>query len=156
METDKLFYRWGKVKDGTPASAIVHIEVLPNASNTNGFIELYCGKGFYSQGSLEEVPEFGYDSWRIAARKGLEYAFSLTQTCWTVKIFKIQGRVFTDTNPTIVGYTVIRTFCDQAKIILQENTITELEQFVFSSWKSPYKELIPDFFNLTFSDFTNC
>jgi len=153
MTNDTTVYRWTKFKNGIGSVALVTLEVEKNSVSKNEILEHYSGQGFTSQGYIEEVPETGCDSWKIAARHGLEYAFSLIDTYWTVDIKKIEGRVATDTNPTIVGYTVLRAFLDKINFQLDDKQIEILEDFVLSSWTKPYKELIPNFFNLTFTEF---
>ena len=96
MTNDTTFYRWTKIKNGIGSVALVTVDVEPNSFETNQILEHYSGQGFTSQGDIEEVPEIGYDSWKIAARHGLEYAFSLIDTYWTVHINKIEGRIATD------------------------------------------------------------
>ena len=128
----------------------MRIEVVPNESR-NEIVEHYTGQGFTSQGNIEEVPAEGYNSWKIAAKNGLEYGFSLVDTFWTVHIHKIEGRTFSDTNATVVGYTILRAFLEQTGHSLAEQHIQKLEEFVMRSWTKPYKELIPDFFRLTFT-----
>lgn len=154
MATDTKFYRWTKFKNGIGSVALVTLTVEQNNFGQNQILEHYSGQGFTSQGDIEEVPENGYDSWKIAARHGLEYAFSFIDTYWTVHINKIEGRIFTDTNPTIVGYTVLRAFFDKINFQLTDNQIEILEEFVLSSWTKPYKELIPNYFKLTFTEFS--
>jgi len=153
MANDTTFYRWTKFKNGIGSVARVTLDVEQNSFEQNQILEHYSGQGFTSQGDIEEVPENGYDSWKIAARHGLEYAFSFIDTYWTVHINKIEGRIATDTNPTIVGYTVLRAFFDKINFQLTDKQIEILEEFVLSSWTKPYKELIPNFFNLTFTEF---
>jgi len=153
MTNETTSYKWTNIKNGIGSVAIVNLDVIPNSLTQNEIVEHYSGQGFTSQGNIEEVPEHGYDSWKIAARHGLEYAFSLTDTYWTVHIMKIKGRIATDTNPTIVGYTVLRAFLDKINFQLNDKQIGVLEEFALSSWTEPYKELIPDFFSLTFKEF---
>ena len=145
-------YRWAKVKNGIPNIAIVHLDSSENLSQQNVINEYYSGKGFIGQGIIEDISSRGYDSWKIGAIKGLEYAFSKTEKFWTVDLFSIKGMT-TDTNPTIVGYTVIRAFFNQIHYNLTPEEIENLENFVSSSWRNQYKELIPDFFTLTFSEY---
>lgn len=153
MTDNETFYRWTKFKNGVGSVAIVTLDVSKNNSDQNEIIEHYTGQGFTSQGYIEDIPANGYDSWKIAARHGLEYAFSLIDTFWTVNLKKVEGRAFTDTNPTIVAYTVLRAFFDKIGFQLDPNQIEVLEEFVLSSWTKPYKELIPNFFNLTFTEY---
>lgn len=153
MTNNESFYRWKKVKNGVAYVALVTLDVFENTSNQNEIVEYYSGKGFVGQGYIEDIPANGYDSWKIAARQGLEFAFSLIDTFWRVEIKKIEGREFLDTNPTIVGYTLIRAFFDKIGYQLDPSQIELMEEFVLSSWTDPYKELIPNFFNLTFTEY---
>ena len=155
MTNNTTFYRWAKFKNGIGSVAIVSLEVEKNLTAQNLILENYNGQEFTSQGEIEEVTENGYNSWKIGAKNGLNYAFSLINTTWTVSINKIEGRVAIDTNPTIVGYTVLRAFFDKINFELTLDQIKILEDYVFSSWINPYKELIPNFFNLSFKEFEN-
>ena len=153
MTDNETFYRWTKFKNGVGSVAIVTLDVSRSNSDQNEIVEHYSGQGFTSQGNIEDIPANGYDSWKFAARQGLEYAFSHIDTFWIVDLKKIEGRAFTDTNPTIVGYTVIRAFFDKIGFQLKPNQIDVMEEFVLSSWARPYKELIPNFFDLSFTEF---
>jgi hypothetical protein len=147
MILDPKSYKWTKVKNGIGYFAMVNIDVFPNLEGTNEIKERYRGTGFTSQGHIEEVPEKGYDSWKAGARSGLEYAFALIDSNWTVQINKIEG-LSTDTNPTIIGYTILRAFLDRINHELASTQIEKLEEFVLRSWSKPYESLIPDFFIL--------
>ncbi|SEW05142.1 hypothetical protein SAMN05428988_1596 [Chitinophaga sp. YR573] len=146
-------FKWKIFKNGIRCFAIVNIDVLPNLSGQNEIKEYYSGKGFFSQGYIEEVPEVGYQSWKLAAIKGLEFAFSLVETNWTVQINKIGGRALIDTNPTVAGYTIMMAFLDKIGFHLDIKQIDIFEDFVLKSWSKPYKELIPDFLNLTYAEY---
>lgn len=146
-------YRWTKYKNGIGSIAIVTLIVESNKISKNEIREHYSGKGFTSQGNIEEVTENGYESWKIAARNGLEFAFSVLNTFWTVDIIKIEGISFIDTNPTVVGYTVMRAFFDKINFQLDQEKIDSLEEFVMSSWAAPYQELLPDFLNMKFVEY---
>ena len=148
--TDLNSYRWSKFKNGIGMVAIVTLSVERSSIEQNVIREHYSGNGFTSQGYIEEVPEHGYDSWKNAARNGLEYAFLQIDDFWTVDIYKIEGRDFIDTNPTVVGYTVMRAFFDKINFQLDPNQIETIEEFVMSSWSKPYIELIPDFLSMKF------
>ncbi|MBK6833655.1 MAG: hypothetical protein IPG89_04995 [Bacteroidetes bacterium] len=145
-------YRWTKYKNGISSVAVVSINVESYSVGPNTIIENYSGQGFNSQGAIESVPPIGYESWKIAAKHGLEYAFSLTKDNWKVTINSIEGRSVTDTTPSVVAYTIFRAFCDKINLTLSEEVISKLEEFVLSAWTNPYKELIPDFYTLTFSE----
>lgn len=145
-------YRWAKVKNGISNIAIVTLIVSKNDKNENIVNEYYDGNGFTSQGYIEEVPKEGYNSWKIGAIKGLEYAFSKTREYWIVDIISIKG-ISTQTNSTIVGYTIIKAFLDQINLELSKEEIDTFEEFISKSWVKPYQEFIPDFFTLTFTDY---
>lgn len=153
MTNETTFYKWQKFNNGLSSIAIVALEAVPNSLNKNEIAEHYSGKGFISQGYNEEVPENGYNSWKLAAKRGLEYAFSFINSYWEVHINKIEG-LSTDTNPAIVGYTVLRTFFDKISFQLDAIQIEKIEQFGLSSWAKSNKNLIPDFFNLTFTEYS--
>lgn len=155
MTENEICYQWGKIKNGISLAAMVTLVVIENTSNYNEILEHYSGIGFTSQGKNESITPDGYYSWKLAARHGLKYAFSFTDAFWTVDIKKIEGREFIDTNPTVVAYTVMRAFLDKVCYKLNPDQIEVLEDFVLSSWTKPYKELIPDFFNLTFTDYVD-
>lgn len=59
----------------------------------------------------------------------------------------------TDTNPTVVGYTILLAFLDRIGIRLKSEQIEIFEDYVLKSWVKPYKEVIPDFFNLTYTEY---
>lgn len=61
METNSG-YRWMHLKNGTGCAAIVTLDVYKNSFKTNKIVECYSGKGFTSQGHIEDVSELGYDS----------------------------------------------------------------------------------------------
>nr|WP_294934853.1 hypothetical protein [uncultured Flavobacterium sp.] len=149
MIDNNLDYKWLKVKNGKPFFAVINLEIVQTDSE-NEIIEAYCGKGFTSQGVLESVPEKGYDHWKIAVKTGLEFAFSLTDSFWKVRINSLEGRIFMDTNPTIVAYTAILAFCEQTQTNLDSELKERLENFVFSSWDKGNENLQPNFKNLEF------
>jgi hypothetical protein len=152
--TELNAYRWVKYQNGVGAFAIVTLSVEPNQNNVNEIRDHYSGNGFTRQGDIEEVPKNGYESWKIASRKGLEFAFTCVDKFWTVDIIKIEGRAFTDTNPTVVGYTVIHAFFEKINFQLDQEKINSLEEFVMRSWTKPYQEMIPDFLNMKFEKYS--
>ncbi|OQP44637.1 hypothetical protein A4H97_09735 [Niastella yeongjuensis] len=149
MTEDPKSYKWTKIKNGIGYVAIVNIEVFPNLEGTNEINEHYNGIGFTSQGYIEEVSAKGYDDWKAGARSGLKYGFSLVDRYSTVQINKIEG-LTSDTNPTIVGYTILRAFLDSINHELDNDQIRKLEEFVLCSWTKPNHLLIPNFFTLSF------
>ncbi len=152
MINENQFYRWGRQKNGKGYIARVTLSIEQNLLCENKIVEHYSGNSNYSQGYIEEVSEFGYDSWKIGARHGLEFGFTLIDTFWTVNIQKIEG-LSTDTNATIVAYTVLRAFLEKINFTLDSRKIEDLEALVFSSWKEIPKEFIPNFFDLTLKEY---
>lgn len=148
-------YKWSQFKDGFIGFAIVTLKAEPSIERRNKIIENYSGQGFTSQGYIEEVPAIGYIPWKLGVKSGLEYAFSLLDTFWNVRIDKVEG-IGTDTNATIAGYTALRAFMHQINFMLSQEEIDKLETFVQLSWKSPSpnRELIPNFFDLSFEAFS--
>lgn len=149
MINDNLDYQFFKVKNGKPFFAIVNLEVSRSDAD-NEIIEDYFGEGWITQGHIESVPNNGYEHWKKAVIKGLEFAFSLSNEKWKVKIKKVEGRIATDTNPTIVGFVTILAFCEQANLILHSDLKSDIEDFTFNSWNSNNDEKIPDFFKLEY------
>ena len=75
MIDDSLDYKLLKVKNGKPFFAIINLEVSKSV-NENEIIEEYYGEGWTKQGVIENVPSKGYEDWKKAVKKGLEFAFS--------------------------------------------------------------------------------
>ncbi|SNR33914.1 hypothetical protein [Flavobacterium sp. ov086] len=149
MVNDELDYRLLKIKNGKPFFSIINLEVSLNDSK-NEIIEEYIGEGWIKQGNLESVPSNGYESWKKAVVNALEFVFSKTNQKWTVKIKKAEGRIGTDTNPTIVGFATILAFCKQTNLELDSELNSQIEQFAFNSWENKNDEKIPNFMNLDY------
>lgn len=154
MLSEQNDYKWVKITKGVGLFAIVSLTVSPSLLKQNVIVERYTGHGFSSQGHLESVPAHGYDSWKLGALCGLEYGLSPVDTYWEIFLLKIEGRVLTDTNPTVVAYTTLRAFLDAVNVVPDNERLKQLEDFVLKSWEPPYKELIPNFFTLTFTEFS--
>ncbi|WP_264558954.1 hypothetical protein [Flavobacterium sp. N2270] len=149
MINENLDFRLLKVKNGKPFFAIINLEIMKN-ENQNEIIEEYCGKGWTKQGDIENIPLKGYENWKKAVRNGLEFAFSKSNEKWKVKIKKVEGRIATDTNPTIVGFATILAFCEQTKLKLDFDLKNEIENFTLKSWENKNDERIPNFINLEY------
>ncbi|WP_298141368.1 hypothetical protein [Flavobacterium sp.] len=151
MIDEKLDFRLLKVKNGKPFFAIINLEVSRN-DNENEVIEEYHGEGWKGQGSIESVTMNGYEDWKKAVKNGLEFAFSNSHEKWKVKIKKVEGRIFTDTNPTIVGYVTILAFYKQINLELDSDLKNKIENFTFKSWENKNYEKIPNFINLVYEE----
>ena len=148
MDADKP-YIWRKNRLGF---AMITLDVAE--SENNSITEQYSGQGWVGQGNILEVSESGFESWKMAARLGLEYAFTLTGKHYSVQISKVEGLIITDTNPTVIGYVTMRAFLNRVAYTMTDEEINTLEKFVAESWKKPYdKEFLPDFFSLTFKEY---
>jgi hypothetical protein len=142
-------YKWIKVKNGVPFGAAIELKITRSLNNTNTIVEAYKGRGFQGQGIIIQVPNTGFDDWKLGAKIGLEYAFSMVNGSWEVEVLAIEGLI-TDTNPTVIGYVAIRAFFDGAGQELDSDKIEQLEVFVFKSWDSRNLDCLPDFLNLNF------
>ena len=149
MISDNLDYKFLKVKNGKPFFAIINLEINQN-ENINEIIEEYQGKGWTNQGTIESVPNKGYQDWKNAVKKGLEFVFSISNKNWKVVIKKVEGRIATDTNPTIVGYATILAFCEQTNLKLSDDLKNQIENFTFRSWENQNDKKVPDFINLEY------
>ncbi|POS00629.1 hypothetical protein Q361_1392 [Flavobacterium croceum DSM 17960] len=149
MIDEKLDFRLLKFKNGKPFFAIVNLEVY-RSDIGNEIIEEYCGEGWLRQGNIESVPMKGYEDWKKGVKNGLEFALSKSSEKWKVKIKKVEGRIGTDTNPTIIGFATILAFCEQTKLKLDSEIIEKIENFTFKSWENKNDEKIPNFINLEY------
>lgn len=160
MVNKALDYQWRKIKNGKPFLAVVNLEVSPN-ENQNEIIEEYTGKGWVGMGYFASIPakdeagKAGFSDWRKAVLKALKFVLSKTETKWTIKIKKVEGLLITDTNPTIVGYTVILAFCKETNLELNSDLMEQLENFTFRSWEGKNYEKIPSFTNLQYEDYSH-
>lgn len=157
MINETLDFQWRKIKNGKSFLAVINLEISPN-ENQNEIIEEYTGKGWVGMGYFAAIPakdeagKAGFSDWKEAVLKGLKFAFSKTQTKWTVTIKKVEGLLVTDTNPTIVGYAAILAFCKQTDLELDADVIQQLENFTFKSWEGKNYEKIPNFTDLQYED----
>ncbi|WP_281636117.1 hypothetical protein [Flavobacterium marginilacus] len=94
----------------------------------------------------------GYELWKKALKNGLEFAFSKSNKKWKVIIKKVEGRIATDTNPTIVGFATILAFCEQTNLELENDLKTKIENFTFKSWENNNDKKIPNFINLEYEN----
>jgi hypothetical protein len=147
MRNSDLDYRWMKVKNGRLHLAVVNLNIRKNEI-ANEIIENYFGDGFSN--NAIDIGETGWEDWKKGLKKGLEFAFLNSLDFWTIEINGLEGRPFMDTNPTIIGYTGILAFLKQTNILLDEEVLQSLEDFVFRSWEGRNAEKMPDFSKLTF------
>ncbi|MEO7977464.1 hypothetical protein [Flavobacterium sp.] len=149
MIDENLDYKLLKIKNGKPFFAIINLEIIKNEER-NEIIEEYCGDGWQRQGDIESVPMKGYEDWKKGVINGLEFAFSKSNEKWKIKIKKVEGRIATDTNPTIIGFATILAFCKQTNLKLDDTEMEKIENFTFKSWENRNDEKIPNFINLEY------
>jgi hypothetical protein len=132
--------RFGRYKNGLPHVAHVVLEV--EGSSAGPGIEFTCsGRGFTSQGYIEEVPAVGYDDWKDGARVGVSFALSAADKAnCRVVVSKIEG-LTTDTNPTIVAYAAAQAVWRSLDFVPAKDIIDRMEAIVFSSWERPHDEI---------------
>jgi hypothetical protein len=94
------------------------------------------GKGFTSQGYIEEVPANGYDDWKRGAVNGVKFALeAINKHNTKVVITHIEG-LTTDTNPTIVSAAAARALWNALGISVPEKTEKNLQVHVLQSWSN--------------------
>lgn len=144
MKNQGLDYRWVKYKNGRPYFAIVNLSIEKDEIK-NQIIENYSGIG-YSDHSIDVRSE-GMETWKKGLIAGLEFALSCSSDFWKIIINKVEGKPMTDTNPSIIGYTGILAFLEATEIIIDEQVLRQLEDFVYDSWEVNNAEKIPNFYN---------
>jgi hypothetical protein len=123
--------------------AVVHLEIRFPAEETS--ILMAChGRGFVSQGYIEEVPEKGYDDWKQGALAGIAYALAtcVDRPC-QVTVTKIEG-LSSDTNPTIVGDAAIQALWSAMQYTPSREQMERVDQLVFQSFSHPV-DYLPEF-----------
>ena len=149
MNIYKQDFRFLKVKNGKPHFAIVNLEA-EHILTPSEIIENYSGNGFTTQGNIESVPKNGYNDWKIAAKNGVAFVLNLSNKNWRVSINSIEGRIATDTNPTIIGYAIILALCNLIHVQIDNNMKNKLDDFVFQSWDNDNDLKIPNFETLEY------
>ncbi|MDX6188151.1 hypothetical protein SGQ83_02225 [Flavobacterium sp. Fl-318] len=142
MKNDLEGFRWMKYKNGKSYFAIVNLDIKKNGIK-NEIVENYSGTGFSNQGI--DVGAEGMGTWKKGLRNGLEFIVSKSSCFWTITINGLYGKPVTDTNPAIIGYTGILAFLEEAKVVIDEVDLEELERFVYHSWDNGNAEKIPNF-----------
>jgi hypothetical protein len=132
--------RIARIRHGLLHFARVSLEVRFPAEETT--LVLACqGRGFFSQGSLEEVPASGYDDWKQGALAGIAYALAASGTSpCQITVTTIEG-FSTDTNPTIVGGAAILAVWSAVAYQPARKQLEHIDQLVFQSWSYPADHL---------------
>jgi hypothetical protein len=138
--------RFAKVKNGLSHDAVVEVEIETPSSTT--YISLNCkGQGYAGQGYIEVVPKIGYESWKMGAIVGINFAIRICNPppC-KINVTKIEG-LTTDTNPTVVAAAAMDALWKAFKFEPTLETKTYIENTVFNSWLLPL-DAIPYFDSL--------
>ncbi len=138
--------RFARQYQGKGYAAAVTLTIDPMTTETR--ISLDCrGRGFYSQGYIEDVPAQGYDSWKRGAIVGAAYALNVARygPCHVI-ITKIEG-LTTDTNPTVVAAAVAAVM-DAIWKGIGFTPPTDVSAYItavaLDSWNQPY-DTVPNF-----------
>lgn len=136
-----VFHRYRRIS----YAANIELEIEQEVLDGKTYITIDThGRGFFSQGYIEEVPAVGYDDWKAGTIAGIEYALRVCAAppCHVV-ITKIEG-LTTDTNPTIVAAAAIDGIWKAFGFHPTDELKTNIEQLVFNSWDVPLTS-IPQF-----------
>ncbi|MCX6951775.1 MAG: hypothetical protein NTV51_06365 [Verrucomicrobia bacterium] len=133
-------FKFARAKNGLCIFAEVAVEL--EASDSRLTVEFACsGRGFYSQGYIEEVPAVGYDDWKAGAKAGVLFALKIANrpSC-EVRITKIEG-LSTDTNPTAVGAAAAFATWKALEFEPPADMMGKLEKQAFAGYRKPEGEV---------------
>lgn len=135
--------RFTRQTQGKGYAAVVTLTIDLSATDKHVSVECH-GRGFYSQGYIEEVPEQGYDNWKQGAVVGVNYALDVAGIgpCH-VMITKIEG-LTTDTNPTVVAVAAMDAVWKGLDFTPPADIDTSVKAAALASWNQPY-DAIPEF-----------
>lgn len=133
------YMRWHK----TTLFAEVAVEVEPHSSTPG--VEFRCvGRGFFSQGYVEDVPEVGDDDWKAGATAGVLFALDAAGVSDAqVVVTRISG-LETDTNPSAVGAAAAFAVWRALACAPPEDTLKRIEDVVRASRDQPLDH-VPNF-----------
>ncbi|AEE53360.1 hypothetical protein [Haliscomenobacter hydrossis] len=126
-------YRWHKTKNGRTFFAAIALKLERSNEDKHHIVEAYSGAGFVGQGYFETVPKEGYDQWKLAARRGLDYGLTKLEGYWTVTIESVEG-LTTDTTPAVVAYVAMCGLWDKTGYEASSAELTLFESYVFNNW----------------------
>jgi len=135
--------KMARYQNGRLYFAEVALTVLCPAEATS-IIFACSGKGFTSQGVVEDVPSVGYDDWKQGALLGIRYAMSRCGTLpCSVTVTSIAG-LSSDTNPSTVGAAAIQALWSALQYVPSSEEQTHIEQIVLQSAAQSW-DYLPDF-----------
>ena len=140
-------YEISKINKGIPFFGRVKLMIQITKNENLEIIEKYNGKGFYSQGYEEIIPNEGYDNWKRGIIKGIEYAYSKLKLNKGIRVSIIEASgLTTDTNPTILGFVASRAILSKLENSESALEKEQLEEYMFSSSNFELQS-IPNFNN---------
>ena len=149
MTVIKSDYKLRKQKNGLPHLGEVHLILELTENKKLEIVEKYSGKGFYSQGYEEVIPEKGYDDWKKGIKHGVTYAYSKLKNTNGLKVTIERGSGFTtDTNSIILGFVASRAVLNKLDNLESKSELMQLEELVYSSWNYELDSLL-NFVDLT-------
>ena len=134
--------RYSKVLDGTWTVAVVVLEIGPNHLENHRVIIDTEKRPFKSQGLIEG----GHENWNKSAKRALEAAVEQSDNSpkLDIRIKKLKGRIFLDTNNASVGIACILALWQYLDWQPAQGTMDKIHQFVKEDWKNKV-DVIPDF-----------
>ncbi|HYG78386.1 MAG TPA: hypothetical protein VEK08_25515 [Planctomycetota bacterium] len=110
------------------------VAVCIEKSDTSSIIKFDCsGKGFYSQGHVEDATAEGYDDWKAGGKAGALFALSfLPASHLRVVVTRISG-LTSDTTPAAVGAATALAIWNALKFVPTTEAVSRLETVVLQS-----------------------
>jgi hypothetical protein len=138
-------YRVKKMVNGASFYAEIGLTITETENGTLEVCENYSGEVFSSQGSLEQIPENGYNDWKKGILAGIEYAFQKLKNNNGLKVTVNQASgLSTETNPVILGFAASRAILKELEHSESDEQLAQIEIYVFGNDGFRQTE-IPDF-----------
>lgn len=132
-----------KIKNGYSLMAIVQIGFEENGLGENRIYNEVEVIPFRSQGYIEG----GHAEWTKAATLAIEWGIKKAnlESHFDVYIYKLEGRQFLETNPTIIGTTVIKAVWKYLNFVPSKCLSNELERLNIESREVDNQLIVPNF-----------
>lgn len=131
-----------KVYDIGMTGSSVKLEISTNNLKTNRISIDIKTIPFRSQGMIES----GHENWNKSAKQALEVALERLNIIdkLDIKIKKLEGRIFLDTNNASIGITCILALWKYLDFKPENDLMERIHKLVKEDWKNDV-EIIPDF-----------
>lgn len=141
-----------KIKKGLLYFGKVNLTIHLSNNKNLEVIENYTENKLsnFNQGQIVSITQEGFQFWKRGILAGIEYAYGKLnhKNGLKVVIENAEG-LFTDTNPTIIGFSALKAILDKLPNSESKNELEKLEKMLFSSYNYDY-EAIPNFIEKTF------